>query len=118
MSPLAEEIANALAHLGLLAAVAEFYWETLQTKSQFLNDSESRLISQNARQQQSNLSPTAPLIRFAQALCQKLSFIPNWICRAPVVRSGRFISEVDWPKVPGLKVRFPGWPNWTRLNKL
>jgi hypothetical protein len=51
-------------------------------------------------------------------LRQNLSFIPNWICRAPVVRSGCFTSEVDWPKVPGFDVRFPGWPNQTRLNKL
>jgi hypothetical protein len=27
-------------------------------------------------------------------LCQKLSFIPNWIWRAPVVRSGCFASVV------------------------
>ncbi len=49
---------------------------------------------------------------------QKLSFMPNCICRAPVVRSGRLTSAVDWPNVPGLDVRFPGCANWTRLNKL
>jgi hypothetical protein len=32
---------------------------------------------------------------------QNVSFIPNWICRAPVVG---FTLRVDWPNVPGFEV--------------
>ena len=47
--------------------------------------------------------------RISARRAQKRIFIPNWICLAPEVPSGRLTCEVDWPNEDRSEVRLSGW---------